>query len=70
MRAAGRTLTVSELREALTGLRDDDPVRVATLEDDMPATGVETASGGGVVVTLDVEPRRVLHVCDECGDEE
>jgi len=50
MRAAGRTLTVGELREALHGLRDDDPVRVVALDRD--EVGVEAVDGGRVDLRL------------------
>lgn len=68
MKAAGRTLTVGELRAALAGLRDDDPIDVVTRDlDDALVSAVHPASGGGVHLLVEASLRR-QGTCDECGD--
>ena len=65
MRAAGRTLTVGELREAVAGLRDDDPVHLVVEGEDhdgyegVPLLSVQTRLASARLA-VDVGPRTAL----------
>ena len=63
--AAGKTLTVGELRDALNGLDPNAPVTVESVEFGEIA-GAENASGQLTLTLEDSSQAGVTHECEEC----